>query len=41
MDLGWILDESWMDLEWILNGILDGSWMDLGWVLNGSWMDLW
>ena len=31
MDLGWILDGSWMDLGWIL----DGSWMDLGWISDG------
>ena len=36
MDLGWILDGSWVDLGWIL----DGSWVDLGWILGGSWMDL-
>ena len=52
MDLGWILDGSWMNGCWMYLGwILDERMLDvsrmkcesrknLGWILDGSWMNL-
>ena len=34
MDLGWILDGSWMVLDYMVLK-LDESWVHLGWILGG------
>ena len=47
MNIGWILNEYWMNTEWILNEywiniewILKEYWVNIEWILNKYWINI-